>query len=153
MSFLKMVQGFSKTLIPFSDLNKALKCFGDPQKLKVCVSSNNSKSDTALFDSWDFVKETFGKKFRCNKCGHIKKSCKVKQGSICKKFGQCDYKCFQKSKLDEKSEKLLEFFAELWGLNLVWFWCFKESKNYFGFWSSRAMSRAGGWGGGLYVLR
>ena len=39
----------------------------------------------------------------------MKNSCTVKQCFICKKFGHNESKCFQKSKLDKKSEKKTNF--------------------------------------------
>ena len=100
---------FSKTPTPFSDLKKALKNFADSQKLKDCGNSSNTKSEAALFVSRDNSKKFSGKCFRCNKGGHLKSSCTVKQCSICKKFGHNESKCFQKSKLDEKSENRTNF--------------------------------------------
>ena len=100
--YFETVHEFSKTPTPFSDLKKALKNFANSQKLKDCGNSSNTKSEAALFVSRDTSKKIFGKCFRCNKSGHIKCSCTVKQCSICKTFGYNESKSFQKSKLDKK---------------------------------------------------
>ena len=90
---------FSKTPTPFSGLKKALKKFPDWQKLKDCGNSSNTKSEAALFVSRHNSKELSVKCFRCNKSGHKKNSCTVKQCSICKKFGHNESKFFRKSKV------------------------------------------------------
>ena len=107
--YFKTVHDFSKTLTPFSDLKKALKNFADRHKLKDCGNSSNTESEAALFVSRDNSKKFSGKCFRCNKSGQMKRSCTVKQCSICKTFGQNESKCFQKSKLDKKSENRTKF--------------------------------------------
>ena len=107
--YFKTVHDFSKTPTPFSDLKKALKNFADSQKLKDCGNSSNTKSEAALFVSRENSKKFSGKCFRCNKSGHMKSSCTVKQCSFCKKFGHNESKCFQKSKLDKKSENRTNF--------------------------------------------
>ena len=86
-------------------MKKALKKFADSQKLKDCGNSSNTKSEAALFVWRDIPKKSSGKCFPCNKSGHMKSSCTVKQCSFCKKFGHTESECFQKSKLDKKSEK------------------------------------------------
>ena len=98
--YFKTVHDFSKTPTPFPDLKKALKNIADSQKLKNCGNSSNTKSEAALSVSRDNSKKVSGKCFRCNKSGHMKSSCTVKQCSFCKKFGHNESKCFQKSKLD-----------------------------------------------------
>ena len=103
------MHNFSKTPTPFCDLKKALKKFEDSQKLKDCGISSNTKSEAALFVSRDNSKTFSGICFHCNKSGHMKSSCTVKQCSICKKFGHNESKCFQKSKLDEKSANRTNF--------------------------------------------
>ena len=100
---------FSKTHTPFSDLKKALKTFADSQKLKDYGNSSNTKSKAALFLLRDNSEKFSGKCFRCNKSGHMKYSCTVKQCSFCKKFGHNESKCFQKSKLDKKSGNRTNF--------------------------------------------
>ena len=96
---------FSSSRTPFSDLKKALKNFADSQKLKDCGTTSNSKSEAALFASRGNGRKFSGKCFRCNKIGHLKSSCTVKQCSFCKKFGHSESKCFQKSMLDRMSNK------------------------------------------------
>ena len=81
--YFKTVHDFSKTPTPFSDLKKALKNFADSQKLKDCGNSSNTKSEAALFVWRDNSKNFSGKCFRCNKSGHMKSSCTVKQCSFC----------------------------------------------------------------------
>ena len=95
---------FSKSPTPFSDLKKSHKKFADSQKLIDCGKSSNTTSEAALFVSRDKSKKFSGKCSRCNKSGHMKSSCTVKQCSICKKFGHKESKCCQKSKLDKKSQ-------------------------------------------------
>ena len=107
--YFNTVHDFSKTPTPFSDLKKALKNFADSQKLKDCGNSSNTKSEAALFVSRDNSKKFSGKCFRCNKSGHMNSSCTVEQCSFCKKFGHNESKCFQKSKLDKKSENSTNF--------------------------------------------
>ena len=107
--YCEKVHGFSKTPTPFSDLKKALKIFADSQKLKDCGNSSNTKSEASLFVSRDNSKKFSGKCFRCNKSGHMKSSCTIKQCSICKKFRHNESKCFKKSKLDKKSENRTNF--------------------------------------------
>ena len=107
--YFKTVHDFSKTPTPFSDLKKALKNFADSQKLKDCGNSSNTKSEAALFVSRDNSKKFSGKCFCCNKSGHMKSSCTVKQCSFRKKFGHNESNCFQKSKLDKKSENRTNF--------------------------------------------
>ena len=107
--YFKTVHDFSKTPTPFSELKKALKIFADSQKLKDCGNSSNTKSEAALFVSRDNSKNFSGKCFPCNKSGHMKRSCTVKQCSFCKKFGHNESKCFQKSKLDKKSENRTKY--------------------------------------------
>ena len=102
--YFKTVHDSSKAPTSFSDLKKALKNFADSLKLKDCGNSSNTKSEAALFVSRDNSQKFSGKCFRCNKNGHMKSSCAVKQRSFCKKFGHNVSKCFQKSKLDKKSE-------------------------------------------------
>ena len=102
--YFKTVHDFSKTPTPFSDLKKALKNFADSQKFKDCGNTSNTNSEAALFVSRDNSKKFSGKCFRCNKSGHMKSSCTVKQCSFCKKFRHNESECFQKSKLDKKSE-------------------------------------------------
>ena len=106
--YFKTVHDFSKTPTPSSDLKK-LKISADSQKLKDCGNSSNTKSEAALFVSRCNSKEFSGKCFRCNKSGHMKNSCTVEQCSFCKKFGHNEAKCFQKSKLDKKSENGTNF--------------------------------------------
>ena len=107
--FFKTVHDLSKIPTPFSDLKKALKDFADWQELKGCGNSSNTKSEGAFLVSRVNFKELFGKCFRCNKSGHRKTSCTVKQVSICKKFGHNESRCFRKSKLDKKSENMTNF--------------------------------------------
>ena len=107
--YFRAVHDFSKNPIPFPDLKKSLKKFADPQNLKDWGNSSNTKSEEALFVSRDNSKKFSGKCFRCNKSGHMKSSCTVQQSSICKKFGHNESKCFQKSKLDNKSENRTKF--------------------------------------------
>ena len=80
--YFKTVHDFSKTHTPLSDLKKALKIFPDSQKLKDCGNSSNTMSEAALFVSRDKSKNISGKCFRCNKSGHMKSSCTVKQCSF-----------------------------------------------------------------------
>ena len=103
------MHNFSKTSTAFSDLKKLLKFFADSQKLKDWGSSSNTKSEATVFLSRDNTKKLSGKCFRCNKGGHMKSSCTVKQCSICKEFGHNEYKCFQKSKFHKKSENRTNF--------------------------------------------
>ena len=77
--------------------------------MKDCGNSSNTKSEAALFVSRDNCKKFSGKCFRCNKSGHMKSSCTVKQCSICEMFGHNESKCFQKSQLDKKSENRTNF--------------------------------------------
>ena len=72
--------------------------------MKDCGNSKNTKSETAFFVSRDDSKKFSGKCFRRNKSGLLKSSCTVKQCSFFKNFGHNESKCFQKSKLDKKSE-------------------------------------------------
>ena len=94
--YFRTVHDFSKTPTPFSDFKKALKNFADSQKLKDCGNASITKSEAELFVSQDISKRFSGKCFRCNKSGHMKSSCTVKQCSLCKKFGHNETKCFQK---------------------------------------------------------
>ena len=98
------ILGRCTTPTPFSDLKKALEDCADSQKLKDCGNSSNTKSEAALFVSRDNSESFSGKCFHCNKSGHEKSSCTVKQCSFCRQFGLKEPKCFQKSKLDKKSE-------------------------------------------------
>ena len=107
--YFKTVHNFSKSPTPISDLKKALNNSADSQKLKDCGNSSNTKSEAALFVSRDNSKKFSGKCFRCNKGGHMKSSCTVKQCSFCKKFGHNESKCFRKSKLVKKSENETNF--------------------------------------------
>ena len=102
--YFKTVHDFSSTRTPFSYLKKALKNFADSQKLKDCGTTSTSKPEAALFASRSNGKKFSGKCFRCNKIGHLKSTCTVKQCSFCKKFGHSEAKCFQKSKSDRKSD-------------------------------------------------
>ena len=117
--YLKTVHDFSKTPSPFSDSKKALKNFADSQKLKDCCKSSNIESEAALFVSRDNSKISSDKCSCCNKSGHMKNSCTVKQCSICKKFGHNESKCFQKSKLDKKSENRTNFCRVVSFLSIV----------------------------------
>ena len=110
--YFETVHNFSKTPTPFSDLKKALKKFAESQKLKDCRKSSNTKSEAALFVSRDNSKKFSSKCFRCNKSGHMKSSCTVKQCSICKKFGHNESKCFQKSKLDRTRSENRTIFSQ-----------------------------------------
>ena len=74
-----------------------------------CGNLSNTPSEAALFVSRGNSKKCSGKCFRCNKSGHMKNSCTVKQCSFCKKFGHNESKCFQKSKLDKKSDNRTNF--------------------------------------------
>ena len=107
--YFMTVHGFSKTPTPFSDLKKALKNFANFQKLKDCGNSSETKSEAALFVSRDNSEKFSGNCFRCNKSGHIKMSCTVKECSICKEFGEKESKCFQKSKMDKNSDNKTNF--------------------------------------------
>ena len=107
--YFQTVHGFSKAPTPFSDLKKALKDFEDSQKLKDCGNLITTKSEAALFVLRDNSKKVSGKCFRCNKSGHMKSSCTVKQCYICKKFGHNESNCIQRSKLDKKSENRTNF--------------------------------------------
>ena len=107
--YFKTVHDFLKTPTPFSDLKKSLKNFADSQKLKDCGNSSITKSEAALFVSRDNSKKFSRKRSRCNKSGHLKSSCTVKQCFICKKFGHNESKCFQKTKLVKKSENRTNF--------------------------------------------
>ena len=93
--YFKTVHFFSKTPTPFFDLKKALKNFADSQNLKDCGNSSNTKSEAALFVSRDNSKKFSGKCFSCNKSGHMKSSCTVKQCSFCKNFGQNECSVFR----------------------------------------------------------
>ena len=130
--YFKTVHNFSSTRTPFSDLKKALKNFADSQKLKDCSTTSNSKSEAALFASRGNGKKFSGKCFRCNKIGHLKCSCTVKQCSFCKKFGHSGSNCFQKSKLDRKSDNKVNLSQ---GCEFSFYsgW-FEMSRNDFGFW-------------------
>ena len=77
--------------------------------MKDCGNSSNTKSEAALFVSRDNSKNFSGKCFHRNKSRHIKSSCTVKQCFFWKKFGHNESKCFQKSKLDKKSENRTNF--------------------------------------------
>ena len=115
--YFRTVHDFSKTPTPFSDLKKALENFADSQKLKDCGNSSNTKSEAALSVSRDNSKKFSGKCFRCNKSGHMKSSFTVKQCSFCKKLGHNE--CFQKSKLDKKSENRTNFSRVVSFLSIV----------------------------------
>ena len=77
--------------------------------MKDCCNSSNTKSEAAFFVLRDNSKQFSGKCFPCNKGGHMKSSCTVKECSICKKFRHNESKCFQKSKLDKKSASRTNF--------------------------------------------
>ena len=96
---------FSKTPTLLSNLKKAFNSFADSQKLKACGNSSNPKTEATLF-VLRFIAKNFSRKcFRCNKSGHMKNFCTVKQCSICKKFRHNESKCFRESKLVIESEE------------------------------------------------
>ena len=110
--YFKTVHDFSKTPTPFSYLKKALKIFADSQKLKDCGNSSNIKSEAALFVSRDKSKKFSGKCYRCNKSGHMERSCTVKQCSFARSLDTMSLRVFR-SQNWIKSLRLGDFFAEL----------------------------------------
>ena len=58
---------------------EALEKVADSQKLRDCANSGNNKSDAAFSVSRDNAKKFSAKYLRCNKSGHMKSSCTVKQ--------------------------------------------------------------------------